>query len=169
MDISHNPARLGADLAESSKNSKEKQMRLRPVSGLLVLTSLAVVTSAYSAVTQHHKGSGISQELQQTSAQEKQADPISGAWAASFFAQGSTIPATFDLKLDGTKVTGSVNSDYTGPGTVSVGSWADGKLSFTMEFEKRESIAVSATLKDGKLIGEFTTQGFTSNWEAVKK
>lgn len=143
-------------------------MRLRPFSGLLVLTLLAVVT-AYSAMAQHHKGPGISQEVQQTAAQEKPVDPISGAWAASFSAQGSTIPATFDLKLDGAKVTGSVNSDFTGPGTVRDGSWADGKLSFTMEFEKRESIAVNGTLKDGKLVGEFTTQGFTSNWEAVKK
>ena len=144
-------------------------MRLRPRSGLLVLTLLAVVTSAYPAIAGHHEGLANHQPAQQTPEPKKETDPISGAWDASFSAQGTTIPATFDLKLEGAKVTGSVNSDYTGPGTVRDGSWADGKISFTMEFEKRESIAVNGTLKDGKLVGEFTTQGFTSSWEAVKK
>jgi hypothetical protein len=144
-------------------------MRLRPISGLLVLTLLMVVTSAYSAIARHHDGHRISQDVQQTKEQEKPKDPISGAWDASFFAPGTTIPATFDFKLEGTKVTGSVNSDYTGPGTIQDGTWADGKLNVTLHFEKRESIAVTGTLKDGKLVGEFTTQGFTSNWEAVKK
>jgi hypothetical protein len=144
-------------------------MRLRPISGLLVLILLAVVTSAYAAMPRHHDGLGISQEVQKPKEQEKQRDPISGAWDASFSAQGTTIPATFDFKLEGTKVTGSVNSDYTGPGTIQDGSWADGKLSITLHFEKRESIAVNGTLKDGKLVGEFSSQGYSSNWEAVKK
>jgi len=144
-------------------------MRLGTFLGLLVITSLAVVTSGYSAIARQHEGSVNNQPAQQTSEQEKQTDPISGAWAASFSAQGTTIPATFELKLEGAKVTGSVNSDYTGPGTVRDGSWADGKLSFTMEFEKRESIAVKGSMTEGKLVGEFTTDGFTSNWEAVKK
>ena len=143
-------------------------MRLRRFPGLLVFILLAVVTSTAPAIAGDRKGL-VHQPSQQAPAPAKQTDPISGAWDASFSAQGTTIPATFDLKLDGTKVTGSVNSDYTGPGTIRDGSWADGKLSFTMDFKKQESIAVNGTLKDGKLVGEFTTQGFTSNWEAVKK
>jgi hypothetical protein len=144
-------------------------MKLRLFLGLLILTLLTVVTSAYSAIAGHHEGLANHQPAQQTPEQKKETDPISGKWDASFSAQGTTIPATFDLKLDGTKVTGTVNADYTGPGTIRDGGWADGKLTFTMEFEKRESIAINGTLKEGKLVGEYTTQGFTSNWEAVKK
>jgi len=131
---------------------------------------LAIVASACSAIASHHGGARHHhQPAQQTAAQGNQADPISGAWDASFFVQGHTSPATFDFKLEGTKVTGTANSDHTGPGTIRDGSWADGKLSFTLDFKKHESIAVKGTLKDGKLVGEFTTEGFTSNWEAVKK
>lgn len=144
-------------------------MRLRPISGLLVLTVLAVVASACSAFARHHSGNGHHQPSQPTAVQGNQADPISGAWDASFFVQGTTAPATFDFKLEGTKVTGTATSDHTGPGTIRDGSWADGKLSITLDFKNHESIVVKGTLKDGKLVGEFTTEGFTSNWEAVKK
>lgn len=144
-------------------------MRLRPLSGLLVITLLTVVTSAYSSMARHHGGLANHQSAQEPSKQEKQKDPISGAWDASFFAQGTTVPATFDFKLDGTKVTGTVNSGFTGTGTIRDGSWADGKLSLTLDFEKREPIALKGTLKDGKLVGEFTVESVTSNWEAVKK
>jgi hypothetical protein len=144
-------------------------MRLVSFAGLLALTLLAIVTSGHSVIARHHEGLTNCESTKQTPEKEKPADPISGAWGASFYVQGATIPATFDLKLDGTKVTGTVNSDYTGPGTIRDGSWAEGKLSLTLHFEKRDTIAVNGTLKDGKLLGEFTAEGFTSNWEAVKK
>ena len=143
-------------------------MRVRSFSGLLVVALLTVVATAYSAMARHHKAL-TSQPAQHTVAHGNQTDPISGAWDASFFVRGTSSPATFDFKLDGTKVTGTANSDHTGPGTIRDGSWVDGKLSFTLDFKKHESIAVKGTLKDGKLVGEFTTEGFTSNWEAVKK
>jgi phage-related tail fiber protein len=137
--------------------------------GLVVLVSLALVASAYSATARHQGGTEAQGSAQQTPAQEKQADPISGAWTAAFFVQGTSAPASFEFKLDGTKVTGTASSDHTGPGTLRAGSWVDGKLSFTLDFKNHESIEVKGTLKDGKLVGEFTTEGFTSNWEAVKK
>lgn len=148
---------------------KGKTMRLRSFQGLLVLTLLAFVASIGSAVASHHEALPSHQSAQPGVEQGNQTDPISGAWDASFFVQGTTAPATFDFKLDGTKVTGTANSDHTGPGTIRDGSWADGKLSFTLDFKKHESIAVKGTLKDGKLVGEFNTEGFTSNWEAVKR
>jgi hypothetical protein len=100
---------------------------------------------------------------------KQDSDPISGEWEVSFFVQGTTTPATFKLKLDGDKVTGTAESAHTGPGTLRDGSWANNKLSFTLDFKAHESIAVTGSLKDGKLVGEFRTEGFVANWEAKRK
>ena len=134
----------------------------------LIVTLLAACLSAYSILASHNEGLASHQPRHQTPS-PSQSDPISGAWDVSFFVNGKAHPSTFDLKLEGVKVTGTAFSDHTGPGTVRDGSWADGKLSFTLDFKKHESIAVNGTLKDGKLVGEFTTEGFTSNWEARRK
>ena len=83
--------------------------------------------------------------------------------------QNASTPFTLELQVDGDKVTGSVESGHTGLGKITNGSWVDNKLSFTAVFDKHESIAMTAALKDGKLIGEFRTEGFTSKWEATKK
>ena len=96
-------------------------------------------------------------------------DSISGEWDATFYAMGQATPFTLELKLEGHKVTGKVNSAHTGPGTISNGSWAENKLSMTLDFAKHESIAVTGSLKDGRLAGEFRTEGFVAKWEAKKK
>jgi hypothetical protein len=96
------------------------------------------------------------------------ADPISGEWDASFDAQGTAIPFTLKLKLVGHEVTGTFESPHTGAGTISKGSWAGNKLSFTM-VSPHASIAVTGILKDGKLIGEFSAEGMQGKWEAKKK
>jgi len=97
------------------------------------------------------------------------ADPISGEWNGSFQVEGYSADFTFKFKLDGKKVIGTGESAHTGPGTLSNGSWADGKLSFTMDFAAHESIAVTGSLNDGKLAGEFHTEGMTGKWEAKRK
>jgi hypothetical protein len=97
------------------------------------------------------------------------ADPISGEWNVSFYVQGTTTPATFKLILEGNKVTGTAESAHTGPGTLRDGSWKENKLSFTLDFAKHESIAVTGHLEGDKLVGEFTTEGFTAKWDAKKK
>jgi hypothetical protein len=97
-------------------------------------------------------------------------DPISGEWNVSFLVKGHpATPATFKLKLEGEKVTGTAYSDHTGEGTIRDSKYADGKLSFTLDFKKHESIAITGDVKDGKLSGEFTTEGFTAKWEAARK
>jgi hypothetical protein len=97
------------------------------------------------------------------------ADPISGEWDVSFYVQGNTYPATFKLKLDGNKVTGTAYSEHTGAGTLRDGSWAENKFSFTLDFAKHESIAITGHPEGDKLVGEFTTEGFTAKWDAKKK
>jgi hypothetical protein len=96
-------------------------------------------------------------------------DPLSGEWDVSFYVNGKTYPATFKLKLDDDKVTGTAYSEHTGAGTLRDGSWAENKFSFTLDFAKHESIAITGHLEGEKLIGEFTTEGFTAKWDAKKK
>ena len=143
-------------------------MRLRTFFGLLFMTLLAAWVSANSVFAGQDEGHAHNQPAQQIAS--GQTDPISGAWDVSFMVNGDAHPATFDLKLERAKVTGAAFSEHTGPGTLREGGWwSEGTLSFTLDFKKHESIVIKGTLKEGKLVGEFTTEGFTSNWEATKK
>jgi hypothetical protein len=138
-------------------------MRLKTFVSLGLLAMLASVPLACSAAATVHN------EMWHHEVSRPAPDPISGEWAVSFKVQGTVTPATFKLKLDGDKVTGTADSAHTGPGTVRDGSWSENKLSFTLDFKNHESIAITGVLKDGMLTGEFRTEGFVSNWEAIKK
>src|SRR3982751_2222571 len=122
-------------------------MRLRTFMSLVMVALIASAASAIMAAPLNNK------------TLHDRADPISGEWDASFYAMGTTTPFTFDLKLDGHKVTGTAESAHTGPGTLTNGEWTDNKLSFTMEFAAHEAIIVTGTLKDDQLVGEFRTEG----------
>jgi len=136
-------------------------MRSKTISILTALALATVFLSACSAAAKHH--------AQLFRPANDQSDPISGEWDVAFFVHEKKTPATFTLKLEGTKITGTAYSDHTGAGTVRDGKWADGKLSFTLDFKKHESIAIAGAVKEGKLIGQFTTEGFTEKWEGTKK
>jgi len=129
-------------------------MRLKIAVGLVVCLLTVSMFSRVSTAPLHEK---------------TDADAISGDWDVSFYVQGNTYPATFKLKLDGSKVTGTAYSEHTGAGTLRDGSWADNKFSFTLDFAKHESIAITGHLEGDKLVGEFTTEGFTAKWDAKKK
>jgi Tfp pilus assembly protein PilW len=145
------------------KTTKENDMRLKTfVSLVLVALAAGVPLACSGAATLHN-------EISHHEVSRPDPDPISGEWEVSFYVQGTTTPATFKLKLDGNKVTGTAESAHTGPGTVRDGSWTENKLSFTLDFENHESIAITGGLKDGKLSGEFRTEGFVEKWEATKK
>jgi hypothetical protein len=136
-------------------------MRLNAFLILMVMT-LATVGALES------KQAAASQKSAEKSA-EKSADRISGDWDVTFELQGMKVPASFTFKLDGDKLTGTADSQHTGHGTLSDGTFADNKLSFTANFAAHESIAVTGTLKDDKLSGEFRTEGRQGTWEATKK
>jgi hypothetical protein len=138
-------------------------MRLKTFVSMVLLALAAGVPLACSAAATLHN------EILRPEVSRPDPDPISGEWEVSFYVQGATTPATFKLKLDGDKVTGTAESAHTGPGTVRDGSWKENKLSFTLDFDKHESIAITGGLKDGKLSGEFRTEGFVEKWEATKK
>ncbi len=129
-------------------------MRLKIAVSLVVCLLMAGMFSAVSTSPLHEKMDG---------------DPISGEWEVSFYVQGNTYPATFNLKQAGNKVTGTAYSEHTGAGALRDGSWAEDKLSFAVDFAKHESIAITGHLEGDKLVGEFTTEGFTAKWDAKKK
>ena len=144
-----------------------KQMRSRKFTILTILT-LAIFLSACSAIARHHDAL-VGSAPNRSTATNEGSDSITGEWNVSFFVHNSKTPATFTLKLEGNKITGTAYSDHTGEGTIRDGKWENGKLSFSLDFKKHESIAITGALKDGKLAGEFTTEGFTEKWEAVRK
>ena len=95
-------------------------------------------------------------------------DPLSGEWDASADAQGTSIPFTLKLKLDGDKVTGTSESAQ-GSLPISKGTFAAGKLSFSLE-TPQGAIGLTGTVKDGKIAGDFDFAGqMTGKWEAKKK
>ncbi len=100
--------------------------------------------------------------------QRSPTDPISGSWDVMFLVEGHPTAATMELKLEGHTVTGKISSVHTGAGKVTDGSWRDDTLAFTAAFEGHESIALTGSLQDGKLVGEFRTEGFTARWEATR-
>ena len=147
----------------------EIKMRSKTFPALVGTALLTMFLFGCSAIAEHHQALTGTQPTPKTSAPANDKDPISGEWNVSFFVHDSPTPATFTFKLEGTKVTGTAYSEHTGAGTIRDGKWVDGKLSFTLDFEKHESIDVTGSLKDGKLSGEFHTEGFTDKWEATKR
>src|SRR5207302_3561336 len=111
---------------------------------------LTLISLACSAIAEQHRALIGEKHSQPTSVTRSDADQISGEWNVTFYVHDTKTPATFTFKLEGTKVTGTAYSDHTGLGTIRDGKWMDGKLSFTLDFKKHESIAVTGTLKDGK-------------------
>jgi hypothetical protein len=128
---------------------------------------LVVSLSGCSAVRAHHQTLFAHNPHHAAAADDQ--NPISGEWNVTFYVHEHKTPASFTFKVEGTTVTGTAYSDHTGPGTIRDGKYADGKLSFTLDFKKHESIVVNGVLKEGKLSGEFSTEGFTDKWEATKK
>lgn len=95
-------------------------------------------------------------------------DPITGEWDAAADANGTQFPFTLKLKLEGDKVTGSSDSAQ-GSAPLSKGTFVGDKLAFTLD-TPNGAIGFTATLKEGKIVGDFDFAGqMTGKWEAKKK
>jgi hypothetical protein len=91
-----------------------------------------------------------------------------GDWEAVADANGQPFPFFLTLKVEGEKVSGGSSSQL-GEGTIKDGTWKDGKLAFQIE-GTNGTIAMSATVVDGKLSGEFDYAGqLQGKWVAVRK
>ena len=93
---------------------------------------------------------------------------LNGQWDAVADANGQPFPFLLTLKIDGDKVSGNSSSQL-GEATIKDGTWKDGKLVFSLE-GSNGTIALSATVIEGKLSGEFDYAGqLQGKWVAVKK
>lgn len=103
--------------------------------------------------------------------QENATNPsIDGDWVITFQAQGQSVSGNLHFKTDGERVTGTVETAHTGPGTVQNGKWSQQKINATLVFEKHEDVVLKGQLKgDGTLAGDYHTEGRTEKWQAVKK
>ena len=134
-------------------------MRLRTFDTLIVIL---ILTAASVALAEGSFGS------QHPGSSKAKADTLTGDWDVILELEGNKVAAIFKLKLDGDKVTGTADSHHTGPGTLSKGSWLDNKLTFTLDFAAHESIVVTGKVENGKLVGEFATEGMRGTWTAEK-
>jgi hypothetical protein len=111
---------------------------------------------------------GVTLESAPTVAAGRGAVDLTGQWEAVADANGQPFPFLLTLKIDGEKVSGNSSSQL-GEATVKEGIWKDGKLVFSLE-GSNGTIALSATVVEGKLSGEFDYAGqLQGKWVAVKK
>lgn len=94
-------------------------------------------------------------------------DPISGEWECSADANGTAIPFTLKIKLDGDKVTGT-SEGAQGATPVTAGSFSAGKLSFSLDIGGAV-VKMSGMVKEGKVAGDYDFGGQAGKWDGKKK
>lgn len=130
--------------------------------GLMIST--VVGSSWLKPTTSWFQEPGVGQERP-----AERAGNISGEWSVTLFVGKQTAPATFIFRVDSERVTGAVYSAHTGAGTIREGSWVKGKLVASLEFSSHESLVINATLKDGKLAGDFRSEDMVVKFEGTRK
>jgi hypothetical protein len=81
-------------------------------------------------------------------------DPISGTWSGAATSGQGGAPLELTLKLDGEAVTGQISTDQ-GSNDIKDGSWKGGVLAFKTTYNG-VPVSMTASLKEGKLVGEFS-------------
>ncbi len=120
---------------------------------------------AFSMAAFHHTGKSSAK----TSAILHDPDGITGEWDASLEAFGTITKVKIVLDCDDNKLSGTAESGHTGAGTIDEGVCKDSKFNFIAKFAKHESVSFKGEIKDGKITGEYATEGRVSKWEAIKK
>ena len=98
----------------------------------------------------------------------KPGDPITGEWDAIFAVGEQKFPFLLKIKLDGTKIEGTVESPNAGSGAITEGSLAGANVAFTMP-GPHGPIKITGALKDGKLAGDFAMGQIKGTWTAIRK
>ena len=90
---------------------------------------------------------------------------FNGDWDCTADVQGQTIPFKLKLKVDGDKVTGESASDQ-GSLQIANGKITGDKLSYTLDIG--QTITFTATVKEGKIVGQYDAGGQAGNWGCKK-
>jgi hypothetical protein len=95
---------------------------------------------------------------------------VTGDWVIHFQAGKQNVSGSLHLEADGEKLTGTIETAHTGPGTIQEGKWSSQKLNATCVFAKHENVVLEGGLKsDGTLAGKYSTEGRTEPWRAERK
>ena len=96
-------------------------------------------------------------------------DSVAGDWTVYFQAMGHTVPGQLHLESAGEKLTGTIETEHTGPGKVQDGKWSNNKVTANLVFERHETIIFEGERKsDGTLSGQYKTEGRTDAWHAER-
>ena len=131
-------------------------MSLRTSVIMVMIALFAVASSASAMMPWQHKP------------KQPKADAISGVWDAVLTTDDNTVQLALTLKLEGAKVTGSFESSHLGSGAINNGSWANNKLTITME-TSHAPLTLTGALQNDKLVGEWDAGHMQGKWEAKKK
>ena len=101
-------------------------------------------------------------------AQQSRTDSIDGNWTVTFTVQGQKVAGSMMFHGDRKKLTGTVETQHTGRGTLTGGAWTQNKLSGIYVFQGHEAIAIAGELRNGKLAGTFRTEGMDGTWQAER-
>lgn len=102
-------------------------------------------------------------------ADNTQSGPLTGTWnCVSHGGQQGEMKFTLDLQQNGENVSGDVSSPL-GDADLSSGNFKDNRLTVTID-GNTETYTLTATLKDGKLAGHWSTSesGEKGTWEGTK-
>src|SRR3974390_1286190 len=93
---------------------------------------------------------------------------IAGEWRITFMVEGQSVAGTLVLAAEGEKLTGTVETQHTGPGKLQDGKFVASKLSATCVFERHGSIDLTGEPQGEKLVRTFRTEGREGKWEATR-
>lgn len=101
-------------------------------------------------------------------AQDKsKSDPVSGSYKGSAKSDAfGELPLTAQIKNNSGKLSGTVGTPQ-GDAEITDGTYADGKITLKFDAGGNEG-TVSAQIKDGKIVGEWTLAGASGTLELMK-
>jgi hypothetical protein len=135
----------------------------------LALLTIAIALAAAPLAAQQTQGQGQGEKPAPTK-EAKAAPTVAGKWSMNIHMEQGARQATLDIKLDGTKVAGTVASEA--GETAIAGEYVDGKLVFSTTMQTSNGdlqIGFNGGLKDdGSLAGTLDYGQGAINWTAVR-
>ena len=135
-----------------------------------VCGAAAVFILTATAAAQDVKVSPTPMQGATTSAAPADTKSIVGKWSVTALLQGDAHVSTVDLKLDGKKITGTMNGEL---GEIPVtGEFADGAVKFSISYQGQFDIVFQGKFKDDGTLEGTATLGqntdMTMTWKAER-